>query len=157
MNNTHVPASPIAFRHILFCTDFSPGADHAFETALRLALLSPDTQLTLLHVIPETEAQFWKSYIYEVDHVDAKAQHDIHAKIKSAYLSHLPAGRHMKIELRLGQAAEKVLALAQERGVDLIVVGREGGGRLTQALFGRTAEKIVRKARCPVLVIPHGS
>lgn len=155
MNTTPNPAAPPLFQHILFCTDFSPGADHAFETALRLALLSPDTQFTLLHVIPETDAQFWKSYIYEVDHVDAKAQHDIHAKIKSTYLSRLPAGRHLKIELRIGQAAEKVLALAAERGVDLIVVGREGGGRLTQALFGRTAEKIVRKARCPVLVIPH--
>jgi nucleotide-binding universal stress UspA family protein len=155
MNSTPASAKPLVFRHILFCTDFSSSAEHAFETALGLALLSPDTQLTLLHVIPETEAQFWKSYIYEVDHVDAKAQHDIHAKIKSAYLSRLPEGRHMRVELRIGQAAEKVLALAAERGVDLIVVGREGGGRLTQALFGRTAEKIVRKARCAVLVIPQ--
>lgn len=155
MSTTPAQVQPAAFRHILFCTDFSPSADHAFAAALGLALLAPDTQLTLLHVIPETEAQFWKAYIYEVDHVDARAQHDIHAKIKSSYLSRLPEGRHMKIELRIGQAAEKALALAAERNVDLIVVGRQGGGRLTQALFGRTAEKIVRKARCPVLVIPH--
>lgn len=156
MNDSPSPTPTPGFHHILFCTDFSPAADQAFAMALKLARLSPDTQFTLLHVIPETEAQFWKSYIYEVDRVDAKAQHDIHFKIKSAYLSRLPPGRPLKVELRIGQAAEKALALAQERGVDLIVVGREGGGRLTQALFGRTAEKIVRKARCPVLVIPHG-
>lgn len=157
MNTPSLPlaAGTFPFKHILFCTDFSAGADHAFETALQLALLSPKTQLTLLHVIPETEAQFWKSYIYEVDRVDAKAQHDIHAKIKASYLSRLPPDRHMKIELRIGQAAEKTVDLAAEKGVDLIVVGREGNGRLTEALFGRTAAKIVRKAQCPVLVIPH--
>ena len=33
--------------------------------------------LTLLHVIPEPDAQFWKGYIYEVGDMDAKARADI--------------------------------------------------------------------------------
>ena len=35
----------------------------------------------MFHVIPEPDAQFWKSYIYEVDDVDNKAKQDIDRKI----------------------------------------------------------------------------
>lgn len=143
------------FKRILFCTDFSPSADFAFEFALDATLRRPGAQLYLLHVIPETDAQFWKSYIYEVDKVDAQARHDIHAKIKETYLSRVPADLEVKVELRLGQAAGKIIEVVQAKQIDLVVIGREGSGGLQQALFGKVAEKIVRKSPCPVMVIPH--
>ena len=58
---------PQIFQRILFCTDFSRNADLAFSFALDLARRTPGTLLYLLHVIPEPEAQFWKTYLYEVE------------------------------------------------------------------------------------------
>ena len=60
------------FQRILFCTDFSEHADLAFDFAVDAAKRRPGCTLYLLHVIPEPEAQFWKTYIYEVDGVDTK-------------------------------------------------------------------------------------
>ena len=38
--------------------------------------------------------------------------------------------------------------------IDLIILGRHGHGGVQKALFGSVAERIVRKARCAVLVVP---
>jgi nucleotide-binding universal stress UspA family protein len=145
-------------QRILFCTDFSPSAEAAFDYALDAARRRPGAQLHLLHVIPETDAQFWKSYIYEVDKVDLHAKQDIHVKIKTAYLSRVPPGMTVTVDLRLGQVASKILEVAREQQADLIIIGRAGnrGGVLRQALLGQVAEKIVRQADCPVLVVPMG-
>ena len=62
------------FQKILFCTDFSENADYAFDFAVDAAVRRPGCTLYLLHVIPETDAQFWKTYLYEVENVDQKAK-----------------------------------------------------------------------------------
>ena len=80
------------FKKILFCTDFSENSDAAFYYALNIAEGNPGSELIILHIIPEPDAQFWKSYIYEVDDVDEKAKSDIDEKIREAYLSQIPKG-----------------------------------------------------------------
>jgi nucleotide-binding universal stress UspA family protein len=148
-----IPSFGLPLR-MLFCTDFSPGASQAFDFAIATVRNTPGAQLHLLHVIPETDAQFWKSYIYEVDRVDAQAKHDIHCMIRDAYLSRVPSGIEVKVELRIGKAAEKILEVAAQKQVTMILLGRESAGGLSAALFGNVVEKVVRKAHCPVLVIP---
>jgi nucleotide-binding universal stress UspA family protein len=52
-----------------------------------------------------------------------------------------------------GDAATEIVRVAQERGVDLIVIASHGRTGLGRILFGSTAESIVRHAPCPVLVV----
>ena len=144
-----------SFHKILFCTDFSENAEFAFSFALDAALNQPENELYLLHVVPESEAQFWKSYVYEVDDVDNKARHDIDEKVKEAYLSRLPEGVEMKTEFRIGKDWQVILEFAKEANIDLIVMGRQGHGALQKAFFGNVTEKVVRKADCAVLVVPQ--
>ncbi|MGQ9661785.1 MAG: universal stress protein [Kiritimatiellia bacterium] len=144
-----------SYRRILFCTDFSENARHAFANALDAAVRRPGCVLYLLHVLPEPEAQFWKTYIYEVEGVDEKAKRDIDQKLAADYLRRVPPGVELRIEFRVGKPDQKILEFARENGVDLIVMGREGHGRtLGRILLGRVVEKVVRKADCPVLVVP---
>ena len=49
------------FEKILFCTDFSDNADFAFGFVVDIARQNPGRKFYLLHVVPESEAQFWKS------------------------------------------------------------------------------------------------
>ena len=142
-------------KRILFCTDFSPNADYAFGYAIDAVLKRPDSRLYLLHVIPETDSQFWRTYIYEVEDVDNKAKHDIDTRIKEAYIDKLPAGVEMEIAIRVGKDYQEILDYAQQMDIDLIVLGRQGHSSLQDALFGKVSEKIVRKATCAVMVIPH--
>ncbi|HOD99852.1 MAG TPA: universal stress protein [Kiritimatiellia bacterium] len=143
------------YRKMLFCTDFSANADRAFVFAVRAAQRNPGCELHLLHVIPEPPAQFWKGYIYEVDEdVDARAKREIDAKLAEAYQPHVPPEVKLIIAMRIGEARQKILEYAQEQGIDLIILGRQGAGAVGKILFGNVTERVVRKAECPVLVIP---
>lgn len=154
MSTEPLPDSP--YRRILFCTDFSDNADHAFGYALDAALRRPGCTLFLLHVVPEPDAQFWKTYLYEVEGVDDKAKRDIDARVAEAYLPRVPESVDFRVEMCVGRDYQKILAFAAENGADLIVMGRHGHSALESVLFGNVTEKVVRKAACPVLVVPPG-
>lgn len=143
-----------AFRRILFCTDLSENADFAFQFAVDAAMRRPGSELFLLHVIPESDAQFWKTYVYEVEDVDNKAKRDLDERIGQVYLANLPDGVSVQVEYRIGKDWQQILTFAKEKQIDLIVIGRQGHSSLQTALFGKVTEKIVRKADCAVLVVP---
>lgn len=153
---TAFPSPPphSTFQRILFCTDFSDGADAAFPFAVDAALRQPGSALHLLHVIHEPDAQFWKSYLYEVDNIDAQAKQAIDAKVHAAYLARLPAGLELQLHYRIGPDAATIIEFARGRQIDLIVLGRHGHGSMGRKFFGSVADKVVRKADCPVLVVP---
>lgn len=142
------------FNRILFCTDFSAGADAAFECALGAVVRRPGAKLYILHVVPEVQAQFWKSYIYEVDNIDAETKRLIDQKVAETYLLRIPDGVDAEAVYRVGPEAQCILDFAAEAKIDLIVLGRQGTTGVHTALFGSVAEKVVRKARCAVLIIP---
>ena len=151
----NTPALPeTRFKRILFCTDFSESADAAFEFALDAAIRRPGSTLYLLHVIHEPDAQFWKSYIAEVDNIDADAKKAIDEKVAAAYLSRVPKGTDVKVEFRIGPDAATILEFAKAGQIDVIILGRHGHSGVGKALFGSVAEKVVRKADCAVLVVP---
>jgi nucleotide-binding universal stress UspA family protein len=142
------------YRRILFCTDFSPNADLAFDFALDAARRRPGCELVLFHVVPEPEAQFWKTYLYEVDDVDTKAKADIDRKVAETYTPRVPEGMRFRVEFRIGRDYIKILEFAEQEDVDLIVIGRQGHSSFGTVLFGNVTERVARKAPCPVLVVP---
>lgn len=108
----------------------------------------------LLHVIPESDAQFWKTYIYEVEGVDNKAKQDIDERINQTYRSRLPQGVELQVEIRVGKDHQQILEFAREKQIDLIVLGRHGHKPLGKTLFGAVTEKVASRAECAVLVVP---
>lgn len=145
---------PGRYRRILFCTDFSENADFAFRYAVDAALRRPGCILYLLHVIPEPEAQFWKTYIYEVENIDQKARDDIDAKIDAAYRSKVPENLDLQIEMLVGRDYIRILEFAETKDVDLIILGRHGHTAFGKLLFGNVTEKVARHANCPVMIVP---
>ncbi len=55
--------------------------------------------------------------------------------------------------LRMGKPAAEIVALAEELGVGLVVVGSRGLGGVRRALMGSVSDSVVRHAHCPVLVV----
>ena len=76
---------------------------------------NPGSELIIYHVIPEPEAQFWKSYIYEVDNVDEKARQDIDKVIKETYLDQLPEGLSCSVRTTIGNVGGRDPGLLKER------------------------------------------
>jgi nucleotide-binding universal stress UspA family protein len=145
-----------AFRKILCYTDFSENADFAFRFALHMAMLEPQAEFHLLHVIPESDAQFWKSYIYEVENVDEKAKHDIDERIESTYRSYIPSSLtdRFHVQYKVGNEYQEILEYSQTNQIDLIVMGRQGRSGIESTLFGDVADKVGRHAGCAVMVVP---
>jgi len=147
-------AEKLAFQRILFCTDFSDTADRAFQYALDLFSKYHSAELILLHVIPEPGAQFWKTYLYEINEVDNLAVQHIDDKLTQSYRSLLPPGVNLTVEIRTGRDSMQILECAREKQVDLIVMGRQGKSPVRRILFGNITEEVARQADCPVLIVP---
>ena len=59
----------------------------------------------------------------------------------------------METLLLEGNTVQEILKKAVEGKFDLIVMGAKGANRMRGWVMGHVSEKVVRKARCPVLVI----
>src|SRR5215216_6183924 len=59
--------------------------------------------------------------------------------------------------LRVGEAANEIVELAEEIGVDLVVLGSRGHGPMRRALMGSVSTSVLRHAHCSVLIVrSHG-
>ena len=57
------------------------------------------------------------------------------------------------LETTFGNAAQKILKVAEEKKIDLIIIGSRGHSRLRNLLVGSVCDTVVRNAPCPVLVV----
>jgi nucleotide-binding universal stress UspA family protein len=66
------------------------------------------------------------------------------------------AGVEATSRTRYGSTAREICEQARDLGTDLIVLGTHGRSGLSRALLGSVAERVVRRAPCPVLTVrPH--
>jgi len=63
-------------------------------------------------------------------------------------------GIKVRCVLRDGSPVMALLAVADESGADLVVVGRRGHGSLAEQVLGSTSAAVANDSRCPVLVVP---
>jgi|ERR1700674_212020 len=136
------------FRSVLFPTDFTPESLAAEPYAVSLAQEN-QARLILLHVI----RKFAQGPRYNGRELSvAEAMHQLYELVpQDAELWCRPEAL-----VNYGEPSEMILQAAEERGVDLIVMGvRNASGHPTAAahLARATAYKIVANARCPVLTV----
>jgi nucleotide-binding universal stress UspA family protein len=126
----------VALRSILYVTDFSADSLRAGAYAISLAE-HHRARLTLLHVSNESDVKLSRAAL--VDRLQRV----------------IPSGSNVSTEALIaeGRPATKVLEIATEHSVDLIVIGVRGAGGLSRAAshFGSTAHDIIVGAPCPVL------
>ena len=60
----------------------------------------------------------------------------------------------MSVDVVVGPAAFEIVRRAEERGADLLVVGSHGRGAIRRFLLGSVAERVLREAGCPVMIVP---
>ena len=72
-------------------------------------------------------------------------------------MPNLPGTEDLKVvrEVRVGPAFLEILRYAKKSDIDLIVIGTHGRTGIKHMLLGSVAEKVVRKAPCPVLTVAH--
>ena len=63
----------------------------------------------------------------------------------------------VRTALRLGSPFVEIIRYARDEHADLIVMGTHGRGAIAHMLLGSVAERVVRKAACPVLTVRHAA
>ena len=58
-----------------------------------------------------------------------------------------------RLVVRIGKPADEILALAEEEKVDAIFIATHGRTGLSNVIFGSVAQRVVRRAQCPVLTV----
>lgn len=143
------------FKKILVPTDFSAASTFALEYATQLAKRL-GASINILHVIEDPfVAGAWSSEIYvaEVPQLRAAIIQEAEKRLENA-LS--PADRKtfsVTSDVMTGSPASTIAKVAEERHIDLIVMGTHGRSGMAHLLLGSVAEKVVRIASCPVLTI----
>jgi nucleotide-binding universal stress UspA family protein len=146
----------IALKKILLATDFSDHSRVALRYAAALAQAF-DAEVLVVHVmeIPSLISQLpptGDSYIPP----DWTAAQEAHARAQVEKLLADSGVARIRSLLRTGSPFVEIVAAAREEEVDLIVVGTHGHGVLAHMLLGSVAERVVRKAPCPVLTVREG-
>ena len=139
-------------KKILYPTDFSEPAENALEYAVFMAK-THHADLALLHVVDQlhgfTHYEILAMTPMEIaEKMTARTLEDLQAiadRVNGAVTA--------KPAVREGKAWLEICEAAQEENADLIVMGSHGRSGLSHVLLGSVAEKVVRHAACPVLVV----
>jgi len=138
------------FKNILVPLDFSDSSSRILQTAL--SVLSDDGTITLLHIVEWLPAVTTGTFGIYPHRKDIE-------KLKALTLAQLKEhAREQKdadvvAMVREGKPATIILEVIAGLGPDLVVMGSHGRSKLDHLLIGSVAERVIRKAPCPVLTV----
>ena len=166
----------ISIKKILYATDLSDNARHVFSYAVSLAV-KYSAGITMLHVVHEVpvladrsvagyiDAERWekikKHHLEEARNalIGKRKEHLAVKEVLDQFAENIRSnqgGSNFTLDeviVEIGNPAELILEVAENRNCDIIVMGRTGQGLIEGALMGSTATRVVRRSKKPVLVI----
>jgi nucleotide-binding universal stress UspA family protein len=150
---------------ILLATDGSQEAELAGRTATDLAQKT-GSELHVVHVFgiapigppvyPEATDLQGVEFEAETEERQRTSEQEARKTLEAEVEKIRSAGGDVaQAHLREGRVAPEIVALAEDIGAGLIVIGSRGRGGIRRALMGSASDAVVRHAHCPVLVVRH--
>jgi nucleotide-binding universal stress UspA family protein len=112
-------------------------------------------KLHLLHVVQDPYTQPWAAEAFPAPIGDLLEQWQAQAATRLTAIVPEAERASVVVATLIGSPFFEILRYASEQSVDLIVIGTHGRGPLGHMLLGSVAEKVVRRAPCPVLTVRH--
>ncbi len=139
--------SKFSERRILVPVDFSDVSMAAVDTALDIA--DDPSNVHVVHILHEPQSGHPDAIWVTIDH--DKRRDNVIKELKSQ----LSDSRYADVSLhvKFGIPGVRIAEVAEELGVELIVLPSHGRTGLNRLLIGSVAERVVRFAHCPVLVL----
>jgi nucleotide-binding universal stress UspA family protein len=142
-------------RKICCPVDFSETSKAALEMAVDLARQF-DAQLTVLHVIEDANPLLPEGRVFVTSDFFQPVLDKANRSLQE-WLQLAQSRGKIKIDGQVitGVPFAEILQFVEQGKFDLIVMGTEGRTGLTHLVFGSVAERVLRMAVCPVLVVPN--
>jgi nucleotide-binding universal stress UspA family protein len=138
------------FRKIVVGFDGSEGSWKALRLALALAKLQSGSEVWALSV--EERLPHMPEIIDEFSEEKERQNAIFESLHREALGVAEREGVELKVETVAGHAAQAIVRFAEQGDFDLLVIGHSGRSGVWGTFLGSTAEKIVRHAKCSVLV-----
>ncbi len=145
------------YSKIICPTDFSEPAELALRHALEMARGTP-AELHLVHVVQPSSPPMGFAPRVAEEMAEIQQSHEQYAQKQLEDLAHKPWLEDAEVDVRtqvlLGHPPDAIVEYGRDEQAELIVTATHGVTGWRRWVFGSVAEVVVRKAPCPVLVIP---
>jgi len=135
---------------ILIPVDGSPASLRAVDFAIPMAAQNPDSLFVLLNVqnvsATELSGEFMHGVQERLSQAAAKALEEAVAKSEAANI-------RFETVVRTGPTAETIAQVSRETGINHVVMGTRGLGRIQGILLGSVAMKVIHLAEVPITLI----
>ena len=143
----------LKMERILCPMDFSEFSAKSYEYAYSLAH-HYGSKLYLEHVVqPLAMAYPYYSFPDSLSQIYWGLTEDAEAQLKGVVKNHSWNGIHPEMVVKEGFPTDAILTFAEANHVNLIVMGTHGRRGIDHMTMGSVTERVLRKARCPVLVV----
>jgi nucleotide-binding universal stress UspA family protein len=139
----------ISLRRVLVAYDFSTYSQLAFQYALTLAQ-HYQADLHILHVLPAPIVD-QPEIAWVGDNINTP-YHQAARRLQEAVPQEVYLWSNVKHSVQYGQPYQEILSYAETNEIDLISIGAHGAGFGIHTLFGSNVDRVLRQARCPVLI-----
>jgi nucleotide-binding universal stress UspA family protein len=145
----------IEIRRILCPIDFSDYSRRALDHAIAIARWYKST-VTVLHVVPSVEVAPVgpRSVVFDPIRLSPGERNQLLADAKAFAATESAPGVAIEAAVREGNVAAEILEQVEAIKADLVVVGTHGRSGFERFLLGSVAERVLRKASCPVMTVP---
>jgi nucleotide-binding universal stress UspA family protein len=156
-----------SIKNILYATDLSKNSAFAFRYAVKLAK-EMDAKVTILYILPVVDSamevpiitQMGEEKYYKLREEKSKeAIKKIEERIRGFSVKELKDVECKKdiilsILVHEGDAVDEILKTSDSLNSDIIILGAHGKGILAHTFLGSVPQKVLRRSRRPVLVVP---
>jgi len=140
---------------ILLPTDFSEVAEKAIDFTINLKGCGAKN-VVLLHVLDSmhiSHLEHYTSQYTEFAPIMKRLEDDTARALESTADKLEKEGFQVKTRVERGTPFNEILRVEKEEGVSLIVIGSHGKSNIAEMLLGSVSEKVVRKAKNPVVLV----
>lgn len=142
---------------VVVAYDFSPSSEQALRRAIDLAARETEHVLHIAAILDPHDRVTIAGQREGATYETADRIHELIIERVTAAFAGRPTSAAIQffVHARIGKAAPEILALATDVGADLIYIGSHGKTGVERLVLGSVSERVVREAKCPVMVARH--
>ena len=137
------------YKHILLAADGSKNSLRAAYEAVKLAGATSDSLIEVVYVIDFNKSK------NEVLHASSTESLELERLAKLAPVEKVIKEADIKLQITLlkGTPGPEIIRYANEKKVDLVVIGSRGLNGLQEMVLGSVSHKVMKRVACPALIV----
>ena len=144
----------MAIKRIMCCVDFSENAETAFTSAVEMATKF-GARLYIVHVLPPVVNPLMvdSEWVLPPEQPKKAVIIKVQEKLQEIYGAKIEKGIEAELIVLDGHVSSEILKFAEDRQIDLVMMGAYGASGMGLVIFGSVAKRVAHKAPCSVMIV----